>query len=56
MLIIYLSSKKAASERSDEILIERRDSISREVLLKYKRSNFDGFLFLLFSLFLFFSA
>ena len=31
-----------ASERFDEILIEGRDLISREDLLKYIRSNFEG--------------
>ena len=30
------------SERFDEILIEGRDSISREDLLKYKRSSFES--------------
>ena len=29
-------------ERFDEILIEGRDSISREDLLKYIRLNFEG--------------
>ena len=29
-------------ERLDEILIERRDSMKQEDLLKYMRSNFEG--------------
>ena len=33
--------EEGASERLDEILIERRDSISREDLLKYIKSNFE---------------
>ena len=33
---------RRASERLDEILIEGRDSINREDLLKYVRSNFEG--------------
>ena len=33
--------EKGASERSDGILIEGRDSIRREDLLKYKGSNFE---------------
>ena len=33
---------EGASERLDEILIEGRDSIKREDLLKYIRSNFEG--------------
>ena len=33
--------EEGASERFDEILIEGRDSISREDLLKYIRSNFE---------------
>ena len=33
--------EERASERFDEILIEGRDSISREDLLKYIRSNFE---------------
>ena len=33
--------EEGASERFDEILIERRDSLSREDLLKYIRSNFE---------------
>ena len=34
--------EEGASERFDEILIEGIDSISREYLLKYIRSNFEG--------------
>ena len=34
--------EEGASERLDEILIEGRDSIRRENLLKYIRSNFEG--------------
>ena len=34
--------EEGASERFDEILIEGRDLISREDLLKYIRSNFEG--------------
>ena len=34
--------EEGASERFDEILIEGRDSIKRENLLKYIRSNFEG--------------
>ena len=34
--------EEGASERFDEISIEGRDSISREDLLEYIRSNFDG--------------
>ena len=34
--------EKKASERLDEILIEERDSIRREDLLIYIRSNFEG--------------
>ena len=34
--------EEGASVRFDEILIERRDSISRENLLKYMGSNFEG--------------
>ena len=34
--------EKGTSERFDEILIEGRNSISRENLLKYIRSNFEG--------------
>ena len=34
--------EKGASERLDKILIEGRDSISREDMLKYIRSNFEG--------------
>ena len=34
--------EEGASEGLDEILIERRDSISREDLLKYIKSNFEG--------------
>ena len=33
---------RRASERFDEISIEGRDSINREDLLKYVRSNFEG--------------
>ena len=33
---------EGASERLDEISIEGRDSISRENLLKYIRSNFEN--------------
>ena len=33
--------EKKASERLDEILIERKYSISRKDLLKYLRSNFE---------------
>ena len=33
--------EEGASERLDKILIEGRDSISREDLLKYTRSNFE---------------
>ena len=33
--------EEGASERFEEILIEGRDSISREDLLKYIRSNFE---------------
>ena len=34
--------EEGASERLGEILIEKRDSISREDLLKYIRSNFKN--------------
>ena len=34
--------EEKASERLNEILIEGRDSIRREDLLKYIRSNFEG--------------
>ena len=34
--------EKRVSERFDEILLEGRDSIYREDLLKYIRSNFEG--------------
>ena len=34
--------EEGASERFDEILIEGRDSIRREDLLKYIRSNVEG--------------
>ena len=34
--------EEGASERFDEISIEGRDSIRREDLLKYIRSNFEG--------------
>ena len=34
--------EEGASERFDEISIEGRDSIRREELLKYIRSNFEG--------------
>ena len=34
--------EKEASKRLDEILIEGRNSIRREDLLKYIRSNFEG--------------
>ena len=34
--------EEGASERLDEIFIEGRDSIKRENLLKYIRSNFEG--------------
>ena len=34
--------EEGESKRFGEILIERRDSISREDLLKYIRSNFEG--------------
>ena len=33
--------EEGASERFEEILIEGRDSISREDLLKFIRSNFE---------------
>ena len=33
--------EEGASEKLDEISIEGRDSISREDLLKYIRSNFE---------------
>ena len=35
-------AEKGESERFDEILIEGRDSISRENLLKYIESYFEG--------------
>ena len=34
--------EEGASERFNEILIEKEDSIDREDLLKYIRSNFEG--------------
>ena len=34
--------EKRVSERFDEILLEGRDSIYREDLLKYIRSSFEG--------------
>ena len=34
--------EEGASKRFDKILIEERDSIRREDLLKYIRSNFEG--------------
>ena len=34
--------EEEVSERLEEILIEKRDSISREDLLKYRRSNSEG--------------
>ena len=37
-----MNGGRRASERSDEILTEGRYSISREDLLKYIRSNFEG--------------
>ena len=37
-----MNGGRRVSERFDEILIEGRDSISREDLLKYIRSNFEG--------------
>ena len=34
--------KEEESERFDEILIGRRDTVNRKDLLKYIRSNFEG--------------